>query len=281
MHSSAAQTEDMAALAAIADQVGTHGGITSAAASSDLLDGGFAEQFREDQVTFGDPLYDTYYAEGDIFAATGLMSASGVTAVGVGVDLWTSPFGYDWEYGYTGPLWDIDVDGDDDYEYYTGIVNVDGSVGGALLDSADRFVCNVAVDWSPPTGAYMVGFPTACLGANVPQIRMRTSFLYTEVAAGNYDIDFAPDSGWSATIRNDAYVPPVSPPTTPVTPPGPESTTLVTVQPFRLYDSRSGGGVRSAGSVTEIQVIGRGGVSTAAATAVLNVTAVAPRATGS
>ena len=173
MHSSAAQTEDMAALAAIADQVGMHGGITSATAWSDLLDGGFAEQFREDQVTFGDLLYDTYYAEADIFAVTGLMSPTGVTALGVGVDLWTNPFSYDWEYGYTGPLWDIDVDGDDDYEYYTGIVNVAGSVGGVLLDSADQFVCNVAVDWSPPTGAYIVGFPTACLGANLPQIRMR------------------------------------------------------------------------------------------------------------
>ena len=84
MHSSAAQTEDMAAMSAIADHVGTNGGVTSATASSDLLDGGFAEQFREDQVTLGDPLNDTYYAEADIFAVTGLMSPTGVTALGVG-----------------------------------------------------------------------------------------------------------------------------------------------------------------------------------------------------
>ena len=106
------------------------------------------------------------------------------------------------------------------------------------------------------------------------------AFLYTEVDAGYYSVDYAPDSGWSSPIHNDAYVPPVTPPTPPITPPGPESTTLVTVQPFRLYDSRSGGGVRSAGSVTEVQVIGRGGVPTAAATAVLNVTAVSPASAG-
>ena len=164
-------------------------------------------------------MYDTYYAEADIFAVTGLMSASGVTGFGVGVDVWTDPFSYDWEYGYTGPLWDIDVDGDDDYEYYTGIVNVDGSVGGVLLDSADQFVCEVGVDWSPPAGAYMVGFPTACLGANLPQIRMRAAFLYDDVVGGYYDVDYAPDYGWSAPIHNDAYIPPVTPPTPPVTPP--------------------------------------------------------------
>ena len=38
--------------------------------------------------------------------------------------------------------------------------------------------------------------------------------------------------------------------------------------------------MRSAGSVTEVQVIGRGGVPTAAATAVLNVTAVSPASDG-
>ena len=134
----------MAVLAAIADQVGTYGGITSATASSALLDGGFAEQFREDQVTFSDPLYDTYYAEGDIFAATGLMSASGVTALGVRGRSWTDPFSYDW-----GVRLHRAAVGRTMSTATTIPSTTPGSWsplrGGALLDSADRFVCEVAV----------------------------------------------------------------------------------------------------------------------------------------
>ena len=74
--------------------------------------------------------------------------------------------------------------------------------------------------------------------------------------------------------------PPVTPP--PVTPPVTPGagSTIVTVQPYRLYDSRTAGLVRPAGSVTEVQVTGRGGVPLGASMAALNVTAVAPAEAG-
>ena len=79
----------------------------------------------------------------------------------------------------------------------------------------------------------------------------------------------------------------VSPPTLPtaaVTP----GTDVVSLTPARLLDTRSpdstvdgagaGAGVAGAGSITEVQVTGRGGVPTGAVAAVLNLTVVGPSA---
>ena len=70
----------------------------------------------------------------------------------------------------------------------------------------------------------------------------------------------------------------------------PAGSAFSTLTPARLLDSRgpnstvdglgSGGGPMVAGSVTEVQVAGRGGVPVGAAAAVLNVTAVGPEADG-
>jgi len=67
----------------------------------------------------------------------------------------------------------------------------------------------------------------------------------------------------------------MQPPTTAQPPPPvPPIPDLVTVQPTRLFDSRSAGGPRPAGSVTQVQVTGRAGVPVGATAAALNVTAV-------
>jgi hypothetical protein len=71
------------------------------------------------------------------------------------------------------------------------------------------------------------------------------------------------------------FVPPLNAP-----PPPPPALDLATVQPARLYDSRSGPGPRPAGSITEIQVGGVGGVPADAPLAALNVTAVEPAEPG-
>jgi len=69
----------------------------------------------------------------------------------------------------------------------------------------------------------------------------------------------------------------------------PTGTTMVPLPPARLLDSRPTAAtpaddgvntVRPAGSVTKVQVTGRGGVSAAAQAVVLNITAVAPAANG-
>jgi hypothetical protein len=53
----------------------------------------------------------------------------------------------------------------------------------------------------------------------------------------------------------------------------PPAITVAAVDPARLYDSRQLGGPADAGSITAVQVAGRGGVPLAATTALLNVTA--------
>lgn len=60
----------------------------------------------------------------------------------------------------------------------------------------------------------------------------------------------------------------------------PPTRDLATVQPARLYDSRTGDGPRPPGSVTAVQVGGRAGVPADATLAALNVTAVDPAAPG-
>jgi subtilisin family serine protease len=54
----------------------------------------------------------------------------------------------------------------------------------------------------------------------------------------------------------------------------PPTSDVIALNPFRLYDSRSGAGVRPPGSITEVQVALAGGVPVDAAAALLNVTAV-------
>lgn len=87
------------------------------------------------------------------------------------------------------------------------------------------------------------------------------------------------------------YVPPpyTPPPSTPPPPtsPLPSSSSssasvspIMTVDPTRVYDSRSTPGGRPAGSVTEVAVTGRAGVPSDAEGVVLNVTAVNARAPG-
>ena len=89
--------------------------------------------------------------------------------------------------------------------------------------------------------------------------------------------------GASAYSSPSAAVVPAPVPAAPLLP-GPVGTDLVTVPPARLLDTRgpdstvdglsSGGGLAPAGSVTEVQVTGRGGVPGDAGGAILNVTVV-------
>ena len=60
----------------------------------------------------------------------------------------------------------------------------------------------------------------------------------------------------------------------------PAGSDVAPLDPARLYDSRSGDGPRPDGSVTVVQVSGRGGVPADATTAVLNVTALDVSAPG-
>ena len=86
------------------------------------------------------------------------------------------------------------------------------------------------------------------------------------------------------------YTPPPPPPSTPPTTPPPSTPSsstpsanvapIMTVDPARVYDSRSTPGGRPAGSVTEVAVTGRAGVPSDAEGVVLNVTAVNARAPG-
>ena len=60
----------------------------------------------------------------------------------------------------------------------------------------------------------------------------------------------------------------------------PAGSNFAALNPARLFDSRSNGGARAAGSVTEVQVAGLGGVPADAKTAMLNVTAIEASSAG-
>ena len=130
------------------------------------------------------------------------------------------------------------------------------------------------------TGSTTTSFTASGLAAEVP-VRFR-------VAAINAVGVSPPTLPTAAVIPSAAPEPP--PETPPEDPPeAPEEPPIVAVVPLtpaRLLDSRapdstvdgvgSGGGPVAAGSITEVQVAGRGGVPAGAVAAVLNVTVVGP-----
>ena len=114
---------------------------------------------------------------------------------------------------------------------------------------------------------------------------LATNALVTglDAAAVQFRVAALSVMGASAYSSPSAAVVPAPVPAAPLLP-GPVGTDLVTVPPARLLDTRgpdstvdglsSGGGLAPAGSVTEVQVTGRGGVPGDAGGAVVNVTVV-------
>jgi hypothetical protein len=121
---------------------------------------------------------------------------------------------------------------------------------------------------SPATGALVTGLVA---GAGV---QFRAAAI-TVIGAGPYSTP-------------SAAVVPTAPASS--QPPGPAGKDLVTVPPARLLDTRqpnstidglhAGGGPAPAGSVTEVQITGRGGVPADAIAAIVNVTVVGPERDG-
>ncbi len=226
-----------------------------------------------------DTVGDAYWFRGDVTAVS-FGAQSGVVVFGVTVSLYDSPFSLDWQFGQTGPVWAVDVNGDRVEDYAAVMINVNGVVSVGLLNSASTLVCTGTPTWNAFDRFYGAGFDTSCFG-NPTSFRYAVDFLYEDFFTTVQSFDSAPDFGWAGPVVNDNYVPPVQPPTPP-TPPTPGVGGYAPMTPARLLETRAGLstvdgsfngiGLRGAGVVTELLVAGRGGVPADASAVVLNVT---------
>ena len=231
---------------------------------------------------FLDPIGDVPFAPGDVTVVIVDAHSSGLIEMVVGVSVYESPLSANWQIGATGPVWDIDRNLDGVLDFYAVMANVGGTVGAAVFDAADRFVCTAQVGLSSVNRMYGVRFPASCVG-NPQSILFSAAIVYDDVSnTGLQSVDLVPDDGgWIGPLANDAFV---------TTPPPVPSGVFQSLDPARLVESRfgqstvdgqfNGIGTRSAGSITQFVVAGRGGVPSTASAVVLNVTAIEARSAG-
>jgi hypothetical protein len=146
----------------------------------------------------------------------------------------------------------------------------------------------VALSWTAPPdgGSPITGYVIGGGGTCTPTPATATSCVVTGLT-NDVAVNFTVAAVNGVGTGPVATSPTVTPFTTP-TPTLPAAVDVVSLTPARLLDSRgpnstvdglgSGGGPMVAGSVTEVQVAGRGGVPVGAVAAVLNVTVVSPSA---
>ncbi len=233
---------------------------------------------------FPDPVGDVIFPSGDLDLVVVDAPSSGLVEMVVGVSVFESPFSQNWELGTpTGPVWDIDRNLDGIEDFTALMFNSDGVVIGGVVDAANNVMCLADVAWSVVDRLYGVRFPASCIG-NPQSILFSAAFFYRNVISGLSSLDLVPDdNGWIGPLANDAFV------TTPPPVPSP-SGLFQPLEPARLVESRfgqstvdgqfNGIGTRSAGSITQFVVAGRGGVPANASAVVLNVTAIDARSAG-
>jgi hypothetical protein len=246
---------------------------------------------------------------GDIVSSSLTASPDGTMTVVVVVDEWTDPASDDWLFGETGARWQLDVDSDDVAEARVQLDVDNGVLRGGVVGAAGRVRCIGETSSDQAARSYSVRFRSTCIG-NPQQLRFLAQFAYDDVVFDIVSFDAGP--GWSPAVVNPAFVepppsstappstpapttppttpPPTPPPTPPTVVPTPAGSPVVSLSPARLLDSRSGSatvdglfqglGVRPGGSVTEVQVTGRGGVPVDASAVVLNVTLVLAQGDG-
>ncbi|MEM1332565.1 MAG: hypothetical protein AAGG08_03820, partial [Actinomycetota bacterium] len=148
---------------------------------------------------------------------------------------------------------DVDADGNEDRRAEMRVRN--GELQAVVFEDGS-IVCVAKVDSDESTASYSVTFDVGCVG-NPEQLRFQAGLEYDDVAFEILDSDTAPDSGWSAAVTNPAFAPPI-----------------VTVDPFRLVDTRESDERLAGGAELAVGVVGRGGVPEDAKAVFLNVTAV-------
>jgi hypothetical protein len=242
--------------------------------------------------TIIDPYFDSFWLRGDLTGA-GLDPGTSMLFVGATVALYDSPYSSNWRYGDTGIVWNLDTNLDGIRDYSAVYSNVFGDLYLGLYTSSGTWVCWGTPLYDSVNAAYFGGFPISCL-PNTPSLRWNVAFVFEDYFVATSSFDIAPDSGWGPTTTNSGYIPPAPPPTPPVTtppptPPAPGSG-FTSVVPARLLETRPGGstvdgtynavGLRSAGTVTELPIQGRGGVTTTADAVTLNITVVDAAAPG-
>jgi hypothetical protein len=243
----------------------------------------FSERIRAQALeTVIDSYYDSFWLRGDLTAA-GVDPGSSSLFVAATVAMYENPYSSNWRYGETGVVWDLDTNLDSVRDYTAVYSNVFGDLYLGLYTSSGTLVCSGTPLYDAVSATYYGTFPISCL-PNTPSLRWRVALAFEDYFTATSSFDMAPDSGWGPTTANSGYIPPTPPPTPPPPPPAPPGSGFTSVVPARLLETRTGGstvdgtfnavGLRSAGTVTELPVQGRGGVSGTADAVTLNVTVV-------
>jgi len=216
------------------------------------------------------------------------------------VDIFATPSqDWGWTYGTTAAIWYLDVDLDGFTDYTAILNNFGGSLQGTLYvgEGVTTRVCSAILAQADRSSrSYGLAFDTSCLG--YPRfVNWKLGFVYDGYVYGS-EVDLVPDFGWAGPAVHTTTAPPATnppvttppttrPPTTTAPPvtnppaaPAADAVTLVATRPTRAYDSRSTGGRRAAGSVTEIRVDTVRSVPPDARAIMATITVVEPQAAG-
>ena len=150
-----------------------------------------------------DTVGDVIYRRGDVTAIRIDHSASRVVLrfrTRLGSNPTTSA---NWRAGETRFTWDIDTDGDGEFNYWGWADTTDGGrYQGELLHFGGAHACDVTPGWYDHNG-YSFGFPRSCIG-DPASIRARMIFVFDASISpgGRITDDAAPNNGrWTASVR--------------------------------------------------------------------------------
>jgi hypothetical protein len=240
----------------------------------------------EGQQTIQDAVGDVQFPQGDLVTASASADSSGMVTVSATVQVYESLMSHNWQYGDSALYWDFDLNGDEDYDLYAGVVNYNGQILAGVLNTNDEPVCQGTFATDATAKSYSVTFPAQCLG-NPPSFRWAATLQYDNPDLAAQSVDTMPEQTWAGPVANDAYVP-CAPGT--VAPSDPPLDGFAPLVPARLLDTRFGqttidcqfNGIGAVGGTKQVQldVRGRGGVPTNATAVVLNLTATESAAAG-
>ena len=170
-----------------------------------------------------DTLYDNgpnYDGRGDI-NAHGALYQDDVFLVSVQARTPTDPAtDPNWIYNSTAVIWDIDVNGDGQSDYWAIVSNFNG-VTAHLYSEQDwnTPLCSGSPSYDPTKGIIIVGFMASCIGTPAG-FSIQTYFDYS-TGGGSASYDLAPNSGFGAPVTRTISSP--DPTTTTTTTPPPSN----------------------------------------------------------
>lgn len=151
-----------------------------------------------------DRLYDSLWMWGDLAGARMRTTLEGSTPYFYAVtwvDVWDSPYSYEWRYGATGSVWYVDTNGNSYDDYIVTFQNFGGILYADLWDGTGNIaLCSGLPLYDAFYKAYLTAFPMSCMG-HAAKFRYQAKLQYDFIGA--ISRDYAPNVGRSAYILNE------------------------------------------------------------------------------